>query len=172
MSAFVPSDPNTCLCSEYVFKQVAGKGLIPVMNEHTRAHTRSRADGRSTCSLRGEWPDRPEPGHSRISAITRASYAILFQLIIRGLFYMPGAASSLISLGPFSTYTADAHLPKCEPLSGEGGGVGLGRHSLCSRLLLGHIVLPILFLQTCSIVSVRLGVKRFLILNINSLLHV
>lgn len=115
---------------------------------HTRARARSQADGRSTCSLRGEWPDRPEPGRSRISAITRASYAILFQLIIRGLLYMPGAASSLISLGPFSTYTADAHLLKCEPLSGEGGGLGLGWHSLCSRLVPGHIILPVLFLQT------------------------
>ena len=142
------------------------------MNTRTHTHTRSQAVGRSTCSLRGEWPDRPEPGRSRISAITRASYAILFQLIIRGLFYMPGAASSLISLGPFSTYTADAHLPKWEPLSGEGGRLSLGWHSLCSRLVLGHVVLPVLFLQTCSIASVRLGVKRFLILNINSLPHV
>ena len=115
------------------------------MDTHAQAHTSSQAEGRSMCSLPGERPGRPEPGHSGTTAITRASHTILCQLTVGGLFHMPGTASSLDQF----QRTADAHLPKWEPLSGEGGGTereGEGSEEGAGRgLSLGCTVFPFSF---------------------------
>jgi hypothetical protein len=59
---------------------------------------------------------QPKPGCVEINTVTRLitagfHYAILLQWIIQDGFTC-SAASSVISLGPLSMYTADAYFPK------------------------------------------------------------
>lgn len=61
-------------------------------------------------------------------------YAVSLHLIIRGTVSHASAASSIISLGLRSVYTADAHLPKwgtTEPLA-EAGRKERGRNEMLS----------------------------------------
>lgn len=138
---------------------------------HTCTHTSSQAEGRSMCSLPGERPRQIRAWAFWNHCHNQGFSHHLMSADSRGI--VPHARNSILP-GPLSVHTADAHLPKWEPLFGEGGGGERGggeRGGSGEGAQPGLHHFPVLFPQTCSIIGLT-RVQRSPLLNVNALLHV